>query len=655
MMRHWQAKCVFLNLTDDTEDVAMIDTEVMDADFNSILLDWGEACQQSFLTTLMSTTLMAGALSGSFIAGWLADAYGRLLVLKGCLLLVCVVNGVFSFLATVSWLLSAAFLFTLGAGCGGYMQMWVVESCRWLAGVHRIAEARSTAIQVMSRRSGAVQQTNEWQWWEILGFSQPAITCPNMKETSRKYTYSDLFSHPAVYAPLIALCYCFVSSSVVSFGFYFNADALPGNRYLNMAFMGVSKFALGLLPFAVSSFVGRRPIVSVSVGFACIGAWLAVISQLLGASAGHWSLVALSLLVSAALDPAWKINHLYSAELFPTVVRNMARAVCNVGARLGSVAAPMLIVVAAFIPETKGKPLPEELPYTDDEIARGEQMLELNPSDPSSLDEEQDFSVMCLRISQLFFYGTMLPHRPVLDGPTAVNEKLQGVAYILKDKIEGPESLVVEGDSIYTGLYDGRVVHIKDGKIVTEVRFTKQAKCGNFRHIVKSNVPIDGRYMRFVNDVELHPDRRSILFAECNMARIGRLNLETNEVTPFALNLPGLPDNIRQGAGDTLWVGMAGVRHAGAPSVIDAAGPYPLLRQIFLDFVPEYWWIKHVHLIRPRHAMVIQLNADGEIIQSLHDTKGTHIQDVSQVSQSGDYLFFGSFHNRYIAKLYIER
>ncbi|EYC07593.1 hypothetical protein Y032_0069g304 [Ancylostoma ceylanicum] len=116
-----QAKCVFLNLTDDTEDVAMIDTEVMDADFNSILLDWGEACQQSFLTTLMSTTLMAGALSGSFIAGWLADAYGRLLVLKGCLLLVCVVNGVFSFLATVSWLLSAAFLFTLGAGCGGYM------------------------------------------------------------------------------------------------------------------------------------------------------------------------------------------------------------------------------------------------------------------------------------------------------------------------------------------------------------------------------------------------------------------------------------------------------------------------------------------------------------------------------------------------------
>ncbi|ETN71300.1 strictosidine synthase [Necator americanus] len=384
---------------------------------------------------------------------------------------------------------------------------------------------------------------------------------------------------------------------------------------------------------------------------------------------------------------------------------------------------------------------------------------------------------MCLKVSQLFFYGGLglliswvalvyryndpstrttqlyeLPLRPVLEGPTAVNEKLQKVEYILKDKIEGPESLVVEGDSIYTGLYDGRVVHIKNGKIVKEVRFTKQTKCGSFeteplcgrplgirrlnkkefvvadaylgifvvdlkagtfRHLVKSNIPIEGRYMKFVNDVEvldedtivftdsssrwdrrhvlhiileheatgrifkhkistgettvlvdnlflpngiqLHPDGRSILFAECNMARIGRLNLKTNEVIPFALNLPGLPDNIRPGADSTLWVGMAGVRHSGAPSMIDAAGPYPLLRQIFMDFIPESWWIKYVHMVRPRHAMVIQLNADGEIVQSLHDTKGANIQDVSQVSQEGDYLYFGSFHNKYIARLYIGK
>ncbi|XGW12036.1 hypothetical protein V3C99_013034 [Haemonchus contortus] len=384
---------------------------------------------------------------------------------------------------------------------------------------------------------------------------------------------------------------------------------------------------------------------------------------------------------------------------------------------------------------------------------------------------------MGLQIKQLFLYGVIgllvswaallyrysdpktrtaqiyeLPPRPKLVGPLAVNDKLQNVEYILKGEVDGPESLVIEGDSIYTGLYDGRVVHIKNGKIVKEVRFTKHRKCGSFdtepicgrplgirrlndkefvvadaylgiflvdmkagtfRQIVNSNVPIQGRYMRFLNDVEvlnedeivftdssskwdrrhvvhiiigheslgrifkhkistgettvladglhlpngiqLHPDGKSILFAECNMARIDRLDLSTNKVTPFAKNLPGLPDNIRPGSDDTLWVGLAGVRHADALSLIDAGGSYPLIRQILLDIVPPHWWINYIQMMRPPHAMIIQLNSNGEIIQSLHDITGTHIQDVSQVSQSGDYLYFGSFHNKYIARLHIGK
>ncbi|KAE9416816.1 hypothetical protein Angca_004019, partial [Angiostrongylus cantonensis] len=204
--------------------------------------------------------------------------------------------------------------------------------------------------------------------------------------------------HSSVCIPLLALCYCFISSSLVSFGFYFNADALPGNRYVNMILMGASKFVMGLLPFAVSSWVGRRPIMLFSLVIASAGAWFAVTSQLLAVSSGHWSLTAVLLVVSAALDPAWKINHLYSAELFPTVVRNMARAICNVGSRFGSVAAPMVVhlravhyllpyltfalfltvqvlVVAVLLPETKDRPLPQELPETNTN-RQDEQMME---------------------------------------------------------------------------------------------------------------------------------------------------------------------------------------------------------------------------------------------------------------------------------------
>ncbi|WKX93150.1 hypothetical protein Q1695_010857 [Nippostrongylus brasiliensis] len=343
-----------------------------------------------------------------------------------------------------------------------------------------------------------------------------------------------------------------------------------------------------------------------------------------------------------------------------------------------------------------------------------------------------------------------LPKPPKLHGPLAVNAKMMDVDYILRGKIDGPESLVVEGDDIYTGLYDGRVVHIRDGKIVKEVRFTKQKNCGNFkaepicgrplgirrlnqkelvvadaylgiyivdmkagtfRQIVDSLLPFEGRYMLFINDIEvlnedeivftdsssewdrrrvvhiilshhptgrvfkhkistgkttllahglylpngvqLHPDGKSILIAECAEARIRRLDLETGKMTMFAENLPGLPDNIRNGSDNTLWVGMAGVRHADKLSLIDSAGAHPYIRQLLLDIIPEHWWIDMIHMMRPPHAMIVQLDADGRIIQSMHDTSGKYVKDVSQVTQYGDYLYFGSFHSNYIAKLHI--
>ena len=41
-------------------------------------------------------------------------------------------------------------------------------------------------------------------------------------------------------------------------------------------------------------------------------------------------------------DPTWKIIHLYSVELFATSVRSKARGLCNVVARVGSMAGPLV-------------------------------------------------------------------------------------------------------------------------------------------------------------------------------------------------------------------------------------------------------------------------------------------------------------------------
>lgn len=57
-------------------------------------------------------------------------------------------------------------------------------------------------------------------------------------------------------------------------------------------------------------------------------------------------LTALTIFGAALIDPIWKINHLYSMELFPTVIRNMATAFCNLGGRIGSIIGPLIVYLS---------------------------------------------------------------------------------------------------------------------------------------------------------------------------------------------------------------------------------------------------------------------------------------------------------------------
>ncbi|CAK5111472.1 unnamed protein product [Meloidogyne enterolobii] len=204
------------------------------------------------------------------------------------------------------------------------------------------------------------------------------------KEEIVVYNYFDLFRHKTIRIRLLALLFCFGSSSIVSFGLYFSAELLPGSRYLNIALMGFCKLLFGFLPFIASNFVGRKPILLISIGFAMFSAWSLVFSQIFGLNQ-RFLITSFGLLMTGAVDPNWKIIHLFSIELFPTPIRNMARALCNVFARLGSLSGPWVILTKIggnqffpfltfallltlqffisliFLPETKDKPLPDFL------------------------------------------------------------------------------------------------------------------------------------------------------------------------------------------------------------------------------------------------------------------------------------------------------
>ena len=148
----------------------------------------------------------------------------------------------------------------------------------------------------------------------------------------------------------------------------------------------------------------------------------------------------------------------------------------------------------------------------------------------------------------------------------------------------------------------------------------------------------------FANGVAVAADQSFVLVNETFAYRTTRVWLtgeKAGEKDLFVNKLPGVPDGIAADSDGTFWMALYSPRS----QLVDKIHPIPAIKNQ-LAKLP-----KQMAPVPKPYGFIVQLGADGKIIQSLHDQAAVAIGEITSVQPEKDGLYLGTLHGPAIGKL----
>ncbi|KAJ8029166.1 Organic cation transporter-like protein [Holothuria leucospilota] len=196
----------------------------------------------------------------------------------------------------------------------------------------------------------------------------------------------DLFRTRKLRTNTLNIAFQWVVNSMVYYGISLSTSSLGSNDNIAFFISGAVEIPAYLICVPViESFLGRRGstvIFEVIAGAACISTAFIPL--------GIWR-VAVGMLGKFCISTSYAVIYIYAAELFPTPVRAVGIAVCTIASNFSAIFSALILILdqvwtplpylaygsvafiggllAMFLPETRGKSLPEVL-ETDDKKQR---------------------------------------------------------------------------------------------------------------------------------------------------------------------------------------------------------------------------------------------------------------------------------------------
>ncbi|XP_052614062.1 solute carrier family 22 member 21 [Peromyscus californicus insignis] len=365
-----------------------------DVFLSTIVTEWDLVCQDDWKGPFTTSLFYVGVLLGSFFSGQLSDRFGR----KNVLFLTMAMHTGFSFLqvfsvnyemftvlfilvgmghisnylaafvlgteilsksvriifATLGVCIFFAFGFMVlplfayfirdwrklllaitlpGVLCGA-LWWFIPESPRWLVSQGRIKEAE-VIIRRAAKINGIVAPSTIFDPDELPDLNS---------RTPQSHHIYDLIRTRNIRILTIMSIILWLTISVGYFGLSLDTPNLHGNIYVNSFLLAAVEVPAYVLAWLLLQHVTRRYSMA---GALFLGGGVLLLMQLVPSDLLFLS-TTLVMVGKFGITSAYSMVYVYTAELYPTVVRNMGVGVSSTAARLGSILSPYFVYLGAY-------------------------------------------------------------------------------------------------------------------------------------------------------------------------------------------------------------------------------------------------------------------------------------------------------------------
>lgn len=176
--------------------------------------------------------------------------------------------------------------------------------------------------------------------------------CVSEKSQPSSGTLLDVFRMPATRINMLVMVFVWLDVALVYYGISLNVTNLGTNLYLSVFLNAIAEMPAFALTAGLLHKFGRRAMLLFTMlltgSCSIIGTVISIKSE--NTSFGSEVRLACGVVAIFGLAGAYNLLYIYTAELFPTVVRNAALGLANQAAQVGAIVAPMIAVLGKVQP-----------------------------------------------------------------------------------------------------------------------------------------------------------------------------------------------------------------------------------------------------------------------------------------------------------------